>query len=183
MKSTFKLLTALSLILIIVSCGGDEPKIDPIVGKWELFNVTYSTPPSGFVYIKFGTGSASLWGEIIYQIDFYGDNTYKRQLKYTSGSPDRDNGEWTLKNGELDFDPEDGTNENLFFSFSVDGTITDKKMTLLAYENSWPSITTEFRDNFLATQDTITSIASYNNILFSNSVGKSVEITLEFEKQ
>jgi hypothetical protein len=184
MKSTFKLLAALSLILIIVSCGEDEQKIVPIVGKWELYKVTYPTPPAGFLYLRVSDSDASLWGELIYQIEFLADKTYKRQLKYSSGSPDRDNGEWTLKNGELDLDQEETTDDNLFFvNFTLDGTITDDKMTLLATDNSWPTITTEFAEKFNATIDTITSNQSYYNVLLSNAVSKSIEFSLEFEKQ
>lgn len=177
----FLLISLLAGSILFVSCGDDEDPIDPVVGVWELDKVEYSSPPSGSVWLIFGSGDISLWGETSYEIEFLSDGTYERELTFSTGRFE-DTGEWEKDDEELDLDQDEVELDGLFTSFDLGESSDNDELVLIATDNSWPSVTIEFLDAFTATQDTITTQDSYNTILAENSTANTVMITLTFEK-
>jgi hypothetical protein len=119
MKSTFKLLTALSLILIIVSCGDDKEVTPPHeVGNWNLVNFAFLNVPAGFTSNE---GVLSEINEISfgglrfssYTLSIKSDGSYSREIATTGRLPQKDKGTWENKKDEFIFIDSDD-NEDVF---------------------------------------------------------------------
>ncbi|MEO9868871.1 hypothetical protein [Ekhidna sp.] len=125
MKKIIYVFALLCGFAFLTSCGSDDgPSVDPIIGTWELFNVSSNVTESDFEYLEF-SDRASLFGEDVYSIEFLADGTYERILEevpLTGGSIGNidDDGEWELdEDGDL-FLEVDGTEiGGLSYEYSV----------------------------------------------------------------
>ncbi len=107
----------------LVSCGDDEPDVSPIVGTWELFNVSGTIAESDFGYLEFAD-QASLFGESVYQFEFDADGTYERiieDVQFTNGSTGNldDNGTWEIDNEELELDADGAEVSGLSYDYNI----------------------------------------------------------------
>jgi hypothetical protein len=116
MKGILKLITACSLLLLIVSCSDDEPKVNPIVGEWKIDTYILTNLPEAYKSNE-GYEFSSLWGESSYILSFIDETNYTRVLA-TSSEEISEEGEWSLNDDELSLDP-DGAGLNLFNDFTV----------------------------------------------------------------
>lgn len=144
MKSILKLTLAIAITVFGISCSDDEPKVDPIVGEWELKEITFLEPPSGYQRASSEESDESIWNEDSYTINFFADGTYERELnnaQSANGATDlEDNGEWDLDGDDLDLDEDETDTQDLAFSFTVVDEISDREMNLEGDELwfAWP---------------------------------------------
>lgn len=137
-----KLLQASCILttVLLSSCSSDDgPDISPIVGLWELDRITVSDPPQGYEFAV-STTPSSVYGETSYEIEFFDDNTYERIIRGTSRF--EDDGTWELDGDELDLDQDNTNVEGLPISFTVDGDINERGMTLITEDLwfAWPPV-------------------------------------------
>lgn len=107
----------------MVSCGDDEPQVDPIVGTWEMFNVSGTIAESDFGYLEFAD-QASLFGESVYSFQFDADGTYERLLEgvqFTNGSTGNldDTGEWEVDGDDLELDADGAEVSGLSYEYNI----------------------------------------------------------------
>lgn len=181
MKRIFYLLLASSVFMI--SCGDDEPTINPIVGEWVLDQITISNPPDGYAFAV-STTPTNLYGESSYEIEFFADGTYER----TINTPNRfeDEGTWELSNDELELDQDETNVQGLPLDFEVDGTISEERgMTLITNDDQWfvwpPAILAEFEPGVTAL-DTADTQEKLNALFADYGELQTVTMELEFEK-
>ncbi|MEP4532245.1 MAG: hypothetical protein ABJ004_04110 [Cyclobacteriaceae bacterium] len=191
MKGTLKLLAALSIILISVSCSDDEPKVDPIVGLWELDDVAREIEQSGFTYLEYENEN-DIFGESAYTIEFKSDFTFERILEdvaFSDGSTSdlEEEGEWELDGDELDFDAEDDEYGGLGYSFDV-LEVTATNLTL-SYGEDGTGFPDSKVDDWLA-DGTVTSSGQftvtqeeYDSLVLNFSESIDVVYILEFDKE
>ena len=81
------LLLSISSVLFFSSCSSDDdPQINPLVGTWSLDNYSLPDRPTGIgAWLTFSSNNNSLWGEVIYEIEFKEDFTYERELRFANG--------------------------------------------------------------------------------------------------
>ncbi len=121
----------LGALVLFVACDDDEPKVDPIVGEWELDRFEISNAPTGFMNVE---GRSSDWfGEDRYSIEFFSDGAYNREIDNIPGFGDIDDeGEWELIDNELELDSDDDEIGGVDYSFTLEEEITDREMILSA---------------------------------------------------
>lgn len=172
------LYTLLVTAAFLISCGDDEPDVNPIVGNWVLDDVVISDPPAGFG-IATSPNQSDVYGETEYLIVFNADGTYFREIDRSAGDFE-DEGTWELDGDDLDLDQDDTNIQGLPTSFTVDGEISDRSMTLVTRDTwfAWPQ---ELLDDDMAF-DTLEG--DEINILFEN-YGQFVEFTftMDFDRQ
>ncbi len=177
------LIFTLGAIVLFVSCDDDEPKIDPIVGLWELDDAIISDAPSNFSNVE-GSGP-NIYGEDTYTIEFFQDGLYEREIDFPAGSFFSDideEGEWEVNGDELELDPDRSQISGLDYSFSLEEDISDREM-LISSLSEVLAFTDQFVADFNATQDTITSQEVFDSILNANVQEIQVKVTLEFDRQ
>lgn len=165
----------------LVSCGDDEPEISPLVGAWELDDIEASDLPTGYAWAIDPRGNATAWFEDEYVIEFFADGTYERELSNTTAGDLEDNGEWELDGDELDLDVEDSDTQEIITSFTVDGEITDRSMTLIGQDGwfVWPPSIVDNPDNPL---DTASTQESLQQLFFEYGEVIQVTVTMEFDR-
>lgn len=188
MKNVFTFLLIGSFVFLLSCKDEEEPKVDPIVGEWELDDASFEV--SGYSYYGF-EGENDAFGESSYIITFNADFTYERELEdvpFTSGLSDvNDEGEWERDGEEIDLDSDDDELDFLGYSFdivSVDGNVLvlEYDRTISAYSDAkideWIADgTINSQGYFTVTQEEYDSIQT--NFL-EQAQGK---YTLEFDKQ
>ncbi len=168
-----------ALLLFITSCSSDDgPDISPIVGAWTLDKITISNPPSGHQFAVSTTPTATVFGEVSYEIEFFDDMTYERTLRETIFGRVDDSGTWELIDTELDLDQEETNAQDLPVSFDVDGDISERGMTLIT-EDFWFAWPPEIVNDPVAF-DTLDGSQEQINQLF-NERGVLVLSTFELE--
>ena len=116
------------------SCGSDDgPTINPIVGEWELNEVTFSEAPSAFSRFNGGTDN-NVYGETKYTITFNSDQTYLRELRINGGTFE-DDGEWELDGDDLTLDQDDSDLNGLILDYTVEEDITIKDLVISGSAN------------------------------------------------
>ncbi|MFY0605659.1 MAG: hypothetical protein JXR10_03030 [Cyclobacteriaceae bacterium] len=125
------IVTGLVAILALGSCKEDEPKINPLVGDWELVEVEFTDLPSAFASFE-GYTDINLYGETSYELEINDDNTYERTLRLPSQRL-QDEGEWEFDGEELELDPEEDLGLPTDFTLTED--IEDDELYLSAYIN------------------------------------------------
>lgn len=179
MKNLLFVLSICTLVLF-ASCDEDEPKIDPIVGLWELDRYEISDAPSGFSNVEERRSTA--YDEDSYTIEFFTDFNYNREIEGIPGFGDVDDeGEWSLNNGELELDSDDDEVGGVDYTFNLDEDITDRELILSA-SASIIGLSDQFIADFQATQDTITTEESFNQIINENIEEIFVTATYEFDR-
>ena len=123
----------------LVSCGDDEPNVNPIVGTWELFNASRTVTESGFDYLNFND-QAALFGESNYSFEFQADGTYERRLQSVlliDGSIVNidDSGTWELDGDDLDLDVDGTRIGGLSYQYTVE-ELEGNDMRLAFFETS-----------------------------------------------
>ncbi|MFY0600432.1 MAG: hypothetical protein JXR03_12235 [Cyclobacteriaceae bacterium] len=191
MKGTLKLIAGLTILSLAISCSDDEPKVDPIVGLWELDDASREVTQSDFEYLNF-SGDNDIVGESKYTIEFTSDLKFERILEdvpFTNGTTDdiEEEGEWEIDGDDLDLDADDDEFSGLPYSFKIIEN-TGSKLTFEYEENgtAFPQtkVTEWFNDgtldsngSFTVTDDQFDSLSTN----FSQSI--DVVYTLEFDKQ
>ncbi len=172
--------TLLGFLLVFSSCDEDEPKVEPIVGKWILDDVEISEAPTGFSNVE-GT-SNSLYGEEEYSIEFFDDFEYNRELLNVPsiGGDVDDEGVWELIGDEITLEP-DNEIGGLDYSFTVVEEIDDR--LTITTQSSTPAFSDQFIVAFNETSDTITSQESFDAILDANTQLIQVRTTFEFDRE
>lgn len=180
----------------LVSCGDDEPQIDPIVGTWELDEVSISSPPAplAFWLVSTGLSTTSLYGEVFYEIEFKADNTYERELRFADGSRANDSGEWEIDGDDLDLDQDDSNVSPgaLFTEFEISDQQDDE--IVLIGTRIQEGITQESSDEINALVETFgdpsnssnwtdEEIGAYVALLNEKAETATIEITLTFSKE
>ncbi len=184
----YTLAILLGALILFVSCDEDEPKIDPIVGLWELDRVEISDVPSGFASLE-GSGSTA-YGEDSYTIEFFSDFTYEREIDNIPDFGDIDDeGEWSIDGDELELDPEDEVG-GLTYSFTIDEEIDDREL-IVSSLTTFQTYSDQFQADWEANFDTISFDANgdalypeiLNAVLEENFQSVQVKLTLEFDRQ
>lgn len=129
---------ALAILALCFSCGEDEEKVDPIVGLWELDDVSVDADGSEFDYLD-TSGENDLVGESLFTIEFNADLTFERILedvRFSDGSTRdiEEEGEWEVDGADLDLDADDDEINGLPYSFEID-EITASEL-ILSYSES-----------------------------------------------
>jgi len=124
MKKNLLLVIAVASLVFISSCGGDEEQINPIIGLWELDDVSVDAQGSEFDYID-DSGLNNLVGESEFTIEFKADMTFERNLEdveFSNGTirDIEEEGEWELDGDELDLDSDDPEIGGLPYGFKVE---------------------------------------------------------------
>ena len=173
-------------VVLLAGCNKDDedPEPDPIVGVWVLDDMEVSDPPSGYA-LAFGPESSfTIWQEESYEIEFFADGTYYRELKdsFTFQGDIEDEGEWVIDEEALDLDQTDGDTEDLVLSFTIDGEITDRKMTLVG-EDLWFVWPPEVLNDPNKPLDTLETNEEY--VAFFNEYGdvQMCTVTMDFDRQ
>lgn len=152
MKASLKLLSALLVLSLIVSCGEDEVKVETRheVGNWELANYAIINLPDAFARLEgrlFEVGDLSTIKS--YTFSLTGDNKYSREINFEGKLPQKDVGSWTLDDEEFNFKSESfSDNESLtveknedrelWLSFSATFTLIPDS-TILRLSNEYPT--------------------------------------------
>ena len=191
MKKTLLLLFTTASLVFITSCGDDEEKVDPIIGIWELDDVSVDAVGSEFDYLD-ASGENNLVGESEFLIEFKADQTFERELEdvlFSDGSTRdiEEEGEWELDGDDLDLDSDDQEINGLPYSFKVEeNTGTD---LILSYSESgsfFPQskITEWFEDGTLDSDGFFTvTDAQFDSLVTNFAQNVSLDFLLEFEKQ
>lgn len=163
----------------LISCGDDEPDVNPIVGSWVLDDFVISDTPAGFV-LATDANQSNLFGESEYLFTINADGTYFRELERTNGDIE-DDGTWELDGNDLDLDVDNENIANaLVTSFTVEGDITDRSMTLVTRDTwfAWPQA---IWDDPLA----LDTLDQSEVGAFFNEYGTFVEytFTMDFDRQ
>lgn len=183
MKQSLLLVFGIALVGLI-SCKDEEPKIDPIVGEWELDGVEIVAPTNFSGYG--GTGS-SLYGEDSYIFEFLSDLTFTRELDNipgSTGSFDIDQeGEYEKTTDELELDPDESVG-GLPDDFEIVELTADKMFLSYQEENveAFPDEIWEIWDETNA-NDTIDTEEEYNAVFAEYGSYIELEVILEFDKQ
>lgn len=182
MKKLVQLFTLVTFSMIFfISCKDDEPKIDPIIGEWELNEVSYSDASSEFSRFNGGTDD-NVYGETKYTITFNSDQTYLRELKIQGGTFE-DDGEWELDGDELILDQDDSDLTGLILEFDIEEDITVEELVISANAVFFAYPDAIVNDPLaLDTLDTATDeeIEAFN---LEHIEQFSMTVTLELEKQ
>lgn len=181
MKKNLLVLITITSLVIITSCGDDEPTVNPLVGKWVLDDVTASDLPSGYAFATNPEASSTSWFEDEYVIEFFADGTYERELSNTTSGDLEDTGEWELDGDDIDLDQDEFDTEDVVTSFTISGEITDRSMTLVGTDGwfVWPPAIVDNPDNPL---DTVTTQESLNALFFEYGEVVDVTVTMEFDR-
>lgn len=182
MKKNLLITTLIASLLFIASCGGDdEPTISPIVGKWILDDIEATDLPAGYAFAINPEGSSTSWFEDEYVIEFFEDGTYERELSNTSAGDLEDTGEWELDGDDLDLDIDEFDTQDVVTSFTVDGEITDRSMTLIGTDGwfAWPASIVDNPDNPL---DTAAASGTLNELFAEYGEIVDVTVTMEFDR-
>ena len=162
----------------LVSCGDDEPTVNPIVGSWVLDDVEISDPPAGFV-IATNSQQSSVYGESEYLFIFEADGTYIRELERDNGDFE-DEGTWEIDGEDLDLDQDDTNVQGLPTSFRIDGEISDRSMTLITTDTwfAWPQ-------SIIDDEQALDTLEDSEVNAFFEEYGALVEMTftLDFDRQ
>ncbi len=172
------------VVLFLTSCSDDEEPIHPIVGTWELDEITISEVPSGYQNAFNQTSDFTFWQEESYTLFFFQDGTYEREVEdsFTFGGDVEDEGEWEIDDEDLDLDQIDGDSDELVLSFTIDGEITERKMTLVG-EDFWFVWPPEILNDPNNPLDTLETNEEY--VAFFNEYGEiqKCTISMDFDKQ
>ena len=186
MKQSVLLVVGIALVGL-VSCKDDEPKVDPIVGLWELDDVSITFSGSEFQYANVSKENA-LYGESSYTIEFNADFTYEREIDDIPGFGDHsDEGEYEIDGDDLDLDSDDPEVGGLAYSFKI----IEKSATVLTLEfqdserlfprskiQEWINDgTIDSNGNFTVTNEQFDSL----NVNFAQDV--AAKFTLDFDKK
>lgn len=191
MKASLKLIAAMSLILFIVSCKDDEKPVDPILGVWELDDVSLSVSDSEYAYLQYNKEN-DLFGESSYTIEFKGDFTYERILEDVPLSNNtldniEEEGEWELDGDELDFDSDEQEINGLNYSFTVASKTTSKlTLTYSEIQRAFPQskVTDWFADGTLDNEGRWTVTEDQLDSLVANfSQPVDFNYKLDFDKR
>jgi hypothetical protein len=111
MKDILKFGAIMIALTLAVSCGEDEPELDPIVGVWVLDEASYTNLPTGYQDLWEGVAYSSFYGETRYELTFE-ENKYIRSLTFNLiGGGDTivsEEGEWVNDGEFLTLDPTGG---------------------------------------------------------------------------
>lgn len=173
----YLLVALLSGLVLFVSCGEDEPPIDPLVGEWELDEIEFSNPPSGHRLATNPVTESTIWGESSYIITFNADGTYERELDRSQGDVE-DEGTWEKDGEDLDLDQDETNADDLVTSFTID-EIDDKKMTLIG-RDAWFAWPPEIVNDPLAL-DTLEN-DEINDFFVEYGVIVDFTVTMEFDR-
>lgn len=162
----------------LVSCGDDEPTVNPIVGSWELDDVVISDPPAGF-QIATNPQQSSVYGESEYLLIFNADGTYIREIERTTGDFE-DEGTWEIDDDDLDLDQDDTNVQGLPTSFTIDGEISDRSMTLV-YQDIWFA----WPQSIIDDEQALDTLEDSEVNAFFDLYGAEVEMTftIDFDRQ
>ncbi len=171
------LYVSLALTLFLTSCSSDDgPTIDPIVGQWILDRITITDPPAGYQFAV-STTPTSVYGEDSYEIEFFEDNTYERIIRGTNRF--EDDGTWTLDGDELDLDQDNANIQGLPVTFTVDGEINERGMTLIT-QDLWFMWPPDIVDDPVAL-DTADTQEELNALFAEHGELQMATFTLDFE--
>lgn len=162
----------------LIACGDDEPDVNPIVGSWELDDVVISDPPAGFV-IATNANQSSVYGESEYLLVFNADGTYIREIERTEGDFE-DEGTWEIDGTDLDLDQDDTNVQGLPTTFTIDGEISDRSMTLVTTDTwfAWPQ-------SIIDDEQALDTLEDNELNAFFNEYGAFVDMTftMDFDRQ
>lgn len=178
----YLLLSALALPLLMTSCKEDEEKINPIVGLWVLDDIEASDLPSGYAFATNPSTSFTIWGENEYEIEFFSDGFYERELKGTFAGDLEDDGEWELIGDELDLDQDNADTEDVVTKFTVEGEITERSMTLIGTD-SWFAWPPEVLNDPNKPLDTLETNEELNAFFAEYGAIVEVTVTMEFDRE
>ncbi|MEM9389904.1 MAG: DUF5004 domain-containing protein [Bacteroidota bacterium] len=167
---------------LITSCGDDDsdgPVVSPIVGEWELDDVSISNVPSGYLLATQATLN-NYYGESEYKIVFFEDFTYEREIEFATQSWE-DEGEWELDEQDLDLDQDDTNVQGLPTSFTIEGEITDRSMTLVT-EDLWLAWPPEIVDDPNTPLDTLEQ-SELANFFAEYGALVNMTLTIDFDRQ
>ena len=191
MKKNLLLFIAITSLLVVSSCGGDEEAVNPLLGLWELDDVSIDANGSEFDYLD-ESGANDLVGESEFTIEFNADMTFERILEdvqFTDGSTRdiEEEGEWELDDDDLDLDAEDDEVNGLPYSFKVDvNTSTELVLSFSENNSAFPQskIDDWFADGtldaagfFTVTQD------QFDSLVLNFAQNVTVDFVLEFDKK
>ncbi len=195
MKKLLLTIVTVTTLLFMSSCGGDsEPSVNPLVGEWELDNITISDPPTGFSFELFNTEpSSTLLGETRYTIEFKDDMTYEREIRDARLFDNQgneivsdldDDGEWEQDGNTIDLDQENADFADIPTRFEL-VEIDDETLTVTTTDSwfAWPA---EIANDPVAL-DTLIVDGAIDNERFTALLIEYGEIvdatfTLEFDK-
>jgi hypothetical protein len=166
-------------ITFLASCKDDEPKIDPIVGEWELNEVNFSDAPADFSRFN-GTSADNIYGETKYVITLNSDQTYIREVRI-DGKTYEDDGEWELDDEELILDQDDSDTDGFMLDFIVEEEITIEELVI-----SGTITTRNFTDEIFndpEALDTLDTQEKFDAFAAEYLQTFSITATLELEKQ
>jgi hypothetical protein len=177
MKIFLQSVFVVSTLLFVMSCSDDAPAPDKIIGTWKLDDAIYSNAPSGY-QLSEGTAN-SVYGEEVYQIKFFDDNTYERDLS-GNGVTGEDEGDWKKEGDDLTLDYDKG-NTGFVLEFTIVEEVTDKNLELSASASILA-----FPDDILndaQALDTITTQESYIKFIeeYANSINLDVQYSFDRE--
>lgn len=162
----------------LVSCKDEEPKVDPIVGKWELDEAI--TDGSDAAYSFYYGSANSVYGEDSYLFEFKADLTYERDIDNIPGFGDvNEDGEYEKTATDLDLDPSDEI-QGLASSFEI-VELTATTLILKFIEED----VAVFPNTILADEvalDTISSQESFDKFFAEYGAYIDLEITMELDK-
>ena len=191
MKKNLLLFIAITSLLVVSSCGGDEEAVNPLLGLWELDDVSIDANGSEFDYLD-ESGANDLVGESEFTIEFNADMTFERILEdvqFTDGSTRdiEEEGEWELDDDDLDLDSEGDDVNGLPYSFKVDAnTSTELVLSFSENNSAFPQskIDDWFADGtldaagfFTVTQD------QFDSLVLNFAQNVTVDFVLEFDKK
>ena len=191
MKKNLLLFIAITSLLVVSSCGGDEEAVNPLLGLWELDDVSIDANGSEFDYLD-ESGANDLVGESEFTIEFNADMTFERILEdvqFTDGSTRdiEEEGEWELDDDDLDLDSEGDEVNGLPYSFKVDAnTSTELVLSFSENNSAFPQskIDDWFADGtldaagfFTVTQD------QFDSLVLNFAQNVTVDFVLEFDKK
>ncbi|WP_258102794.1 hypothetical protein [Marinoscillum sp. MHG1-6] len=190
MKKVIKLLPALVLLFVLVSCKDDEPEKNPMLGTWVVDSYIYTNLPASY----------SIWEEYE-EVSYYGESSYKLTFTETAytrdlafiGSPTYGNstftesGEWSMAEGYLTLDPTGQPIglENSFKIISATGSdlIMSSEESTFLYSDIYADTVTQayfdYLDDLLDTASAAYDTVEYINQL--NTVLKLVNFELEHD--
>jgi len=180
------LITSFIALLAFGACKDDEPAIDPIVGDWELDDVSLKFNTSGYSYFEF-EGDNDLYGESSYTLEFSADMTYEREINDIPEFGNvNDEGVWEMDGDEIDLDSDDNEINGIPYSFTL--LELDDEELLVEYESqeivwsdtqidAWRADGTLLADGTfnVSTQEEFDSLRNFRDVV-------DATLTLKFER-
>lgn len=174
-----KLLSVLAIgaMVFMVSCDKDEPKVDPIVGLWELDDATISGAPTDYSLLN-GTGNSLYAGEESYSIEFFSDGFYEREIAFSDGQNIEEEGFWEIVGDELQLDPDDES--GLIESFTIEEEASQRSLVLSGERTfeTWPD------SIIINVLPTITTAEQFDSLVLAFPfVSIPVDVELDFDRR